>query len=82
MSEVVRYRGFCLPGGFGSKNSGLSFCMELSLCPAPGNTFFLCNSQVAAQGLMWPSAAKAEFWPGGFSGGGHRNGQGRDGEET
>lgn len=56
--------------------------MELSLCPELGNTLFLCNSHVAAQGLMWPSAAKAEFWPGGFSGGGHRTGQGMDGEEA
>lgn len=79
----MRYpRSFCLTGGFGSKTSGMSFCMELSLCPELGNTLFLCNSHVAAQGLMRPSAAKAEFWPGGFSGGGHRTGQGMDGEEA
>lgn len=75
-------QGFCLSGGFGSKKSGMSFCMELSLCPAPGNTSVLCNSRVTAQGLMLPSAAKAGFWHGGFSGGGHRTDQARGGEET
>lgn len=83
VSELCVILGvFPLSGGFGSKKHIRLFCMELSLCPAPGNTSFLCNSHVLAQGLMLPSAVKAGFWHGGFSGGGHGIGQGRDGEET
>lgn len=82
MSEVVCYPWvFCLSGAFGSKKSGMSFCMELS-CPAPGNASFLCNSCMVAQGLRLPSGVKGEFWHGGFSGGGHRIGRGQGGEET
>lgn len=74
--------GFCLSGGFGSKKHIMSFCMELSFCPVPGTTSFLCNCYMLAQGLMLSSAVKAGFWHGGFPGGGHQIGQGRDGEET
>lgn len=72
---------FCL-GVLVAKKHIMSFFMELSLCPAPGNTSFLCNCHVLAQGLMLPSAVKAGFGHGGFSGGEHWIAAGRDGEET
>ena len=60
MSEVVCYpQGFCLSGGFGSKKSGMSFCMELSLCPAPGN---ILSMQQSHGGTRTDAAFSGESW--------------------
>lgn len=79
MSELCVILGvFVCVGVLVAKKYIMSFCMELSVCPALGNTSFLCYCHVLAQGLMLPSAVKAGFWHGGFSGGGHRIGQRRE----